>query len=73
MRGSSVRGKVLLEVSNLSGAHKPEHVSFALHAGEVLGLAGFWVLTVFARAAARRYRSCCKRHDQHQGQGGLDP
>ncbi|MQB19765.1 sugar ABC transporter ATP-binding protein [Agrobacterium tumefaciens] len=40
VRGASVRGKVLLEVSNLSGAHKPEHVSFALHAGEVLGLAG---------------------------------
>ena len=40
VRGASVRGEVLLEVSDLSGAHKPEHVSFALHAGEVLGLAG---------------------------------
>lgn len=40
VRGSTVRGEVLLDVSNLSGAHKPENVSFSLHAGEVLGLAG---------------------------------
>lgn len=40
VRGSSVRGEVLLEVSDLSGVHKPDHVSFTLHAGEVLGLAG---------------------------------
>ena len=39
-RGASVRGEVLLEVSGLSGAHKPQDVSFALHRGEVLGLAG---------------------------------
>lgn len=40
VRGSTVRGEVLLDVSNLSGVHKPENVSFSLHAGEVLGLAG---------------------------------
>ncbi|MEA3537175.1 sugar ABC transporter ATP-binding protein [Rhizobium sp. CC-YZS058] len=40
VRGSSVWGEVLLEVSDLSGVHKPDHVSFTLHAGEVLGLAG---------------------------------
>jgi ribose transport system ATP-binding protein len=39
-RGASVRGDVMLEVSGLSGAHKPQDVSFALHRGEVLGLAG---------------------------------
>ena len=39
-RGSTVRGDVLLEVSGVSGAHKPQDVSFSLHRGEVLGLAG---------------------------------
>lgn len=34
------RGDVLLELSVVTGPHKPENVSFALHRGEVLGLAG---------------------------------
>lgn len=34
------RGEVLLELSGVTGPHKPEDVSFALHRGEVLGLAG---------------------------------
>jgi len=40
MRHSVAKGEVLLNVSGLSGVHKPEDVSFTLHRGEVLGLAG---------------------------------
>ena len=39
-RGAATRGEVLLELSGVTGPHKPENVSFALHRGEVLGLAG---------------------------------
>jgi ribose transport system ATP-binding protein len=39
-RGDASRGEVLLEAVSLSGPHKPDNVSFALHRGEVLGLAG---------------------------------
>ena len=39
-RGDVSRGEVLLELANVTGPHKPENVSFALHRGEVLGLAG---------------------------------
>ena len=39
-RGSAVKGDVLLELAGVSGAHKPRDVSFKLHRGEVLGLAG---------------------------------
>jgi ribose transport system ATP-binding protein len=39
-RGDATRGEVLLELSDVTGPHKPEQVSFALHRGEVLGLAG---------------------------------
>lgn len=39
-RGNATRGEVLLEARGISGAHKPHDVSFALHRGEVLGLAG---------------------------------
>jgi ribose transport system ATP-binding protein len=39
-RGAVTRGEVLLEARGLSGGHKPQDVSFALHRGEVLGLAG---------------------------------
>lgn len=39
-RGDATRGEVLLELSGVTGPHKPENVSFALHRGEVLGLAG---------------------------------
>ncbi len=39
-RGAVTRGEVLLEARSLSGVHKPHDVSFALHRGEVLGLAG---------------------------------
>lgn len=39
-RGDATRGEVLLELSGVAGPHKPEDVSFALHRGEVLGLAG---------------------------------
>jgi ribose transport system ATP-binding protein len=39
-RGDVARGEVLLEVKNLCGPHKPDNVSFTLHRGEVLGLAG---------------------------------
>ncbi|ACI58020.1 ABC transporter related (plasmid) [Rhizobium leguminosarum bv. trifolii WSM2304] len=40
LRGTASRGDVVLEVTKLSGTHKPRDVSFALHSGEVLGLAG---------------------------------
>jgi ribose transport system ATP-binding protein len=39
-RSDATRGEVLLELSGVTGPHKPENVSFALHRGEVLGLAG---------------------------------
>lgn len=39
-RGDATRGEVMLEAVNLSGPHKPDNVSFTLHRGEVLGLAG---------------------------------
>ena len=39
-RGDVSRGEVLLEAKNLTGPHKPDNVSFTLHRGEVLGLAG---------------------------------
>ena len=39
-RGDATRGEVLLEARGVSGAHKPKDVSFTLHRGEVLGLAG---------------------------------
>lgn len=39
-RGDATRGEVLLEAVGLSGPHKPDNVSFTLHRGEVLGLAG---------------------------------
>ncbi|MEI6798320.1 MAG: sugar ABC transporter ATP-binding protein [Pseudomonadota bacterium] len=39
-RGIATRGEVLLEARGISGAHKPKDVSFTLHRGEVLGLAG---------------------------------
>ena len=39
-RGDVTRGEVLLEARGLTGPYKPDSVSFALHRGEVLGLAG---------------------------------
>jgi ribose transport system ATP-binding protein len=39
-RGDAVRGEVLLELSGVTGPHKPSDVSLKLHRGEVLGLAG---------------------------------
>ena len=39
-RGDASRGEVLLELSSVTGPHKPEDVSLTLHRGEVLGLAG---------------------------------
>ncbi len=39
-RGDATRGEVLLEARGISGAHKPKDVSFTLHRGEVVGLAG---------------------------------
>ncbi|MFO1202551.1 MAG: sugar ABC transporter ATP-binding protein [Tabrizicola sp.] len=39
-RGEVSRGDVLLELSHVTGPHKPEDVSLTLHRGEVLGLAG---------------------------------
>ena len=40
VRGDVSRGEVLLELSGVTGPHKPDNISFALHRGEVLGLAG---------------------------------
>jgi len=40
VRGDSSRGEVLLELKGVTGPHKPDDVSFTLHRGEVLGLAG---------------------------------
>lgn len=39
-RAQATKGEVLLELKDVSGVHKPEHVSLTLHRGEVLGLAG---------------------------------
>lgn len=39
-RGASSKGELLLEASGVNGIHKPNDVSFTLHRGEVLGLAG---------------------------------
>ncbi len=39
-RGTATRGEILLELRNVSGRHKPENISFAVHRGEVVGLAG---------------------------------
>ncbi len=39
-RSDVARGEVLLELRDVTGPHKPEHVSLTLHRGEVLGLAG---------------------------------
>ena len=40
LRGEVTKGDALLELKAVSGPHKPENVSFTLHRGEVLGLAG---------------------------------
>ncbi|MBX4893274.1 sugar ABC transporter ATP-binding protein [Rhizobium bangladeshense] len=40
LRGTSTRGDVVLELAGVSGKHKPSDISFRLHRGEVLGLAG---------------------------------
>ncbi|WP_431297900.1 sugar ABC transporter ATP-binding protein [Tabrizicola sp. BL-A-41-H6] len=40
VRGGVARGEALLELRNVTGPHKPDNVSFTLHRGEVLGLAG---------------------------------
>jgi ribose transport system ATP-binding protein len=40
VRRDTERGEVILELFGVSGPHKPENISFALHRGEVLGLAG---------------------------------
>ncbi|MBB3929291.1 ribose transport system ATP-binding protein [Kaistia hirudinis] len=39
-RTQAAKGEVLLQLKDVSGVHKPEHVSLTLHRGEVLGLAG---------------------------------
>lgn len=39
-RKSHIRDKVLLELKGISGRHKPRGLSFKLHVGEVLGIAG---------------------------------
>ena len=40
VRGTAIRGEALLELNTVTGPHKPDRVSFTLHRGEVLGLAG---------------------------------
>ncbi len=40
VRGAAELGKPLLEVRNLCGPTKPENLSFTVHAGEVVGIAG---------------------------------
>lgn len=40
VRGGSSKGEALLELQGVTGPHKPDNVSFTLHRGEVLGLAG---------------------------------
>ncbi|NBO21100.1 MAG: sugar ABC transporter ATP-binding protein, partial [Rhodobacteraceae bacterium] len=39
-RHDAARGEPLLQLSGVTGPHKPENVSLTLHRGEVLGLAG---------------------------------
>ena len=39
-RENTKQDQVLLELRDVSGEHKPRHISFKLHAGEVLGIAG---------------------------------
>lgn len=39
-RRAASRGEILLDLKGVSGARKPQDVSFVLHRGEVLGLAG---------------------------------
>jgi ribose transport system ATP-binding protein len=39
-RKTHIQDKVLLELKNVTGRHKPRNLSFKLHAGEVLGIAG---------------------------------
>jgi len=34
------RGKLLLELKNASGKHRPKNINLAVHAGEVIGVAG---------------------------------
>ena len=41
VRGGAARGEALLELQGVTGPHnKPDNISFTLHRGEVLGLAG---------------------------------
>jgi len=40
LRGTAARGDVVLELADVCGVHKPRHISFSLHRGEILGLAG---------------------------------
>ena len=40
LRDNTKQDRVLLELRNVSGEFKPKQVSFKLHAGEVLGIAG---------------------------------
>ena len=40
VRGGTSQGEALLELQGVTGPHKPHNVSFTLHRGEVLGLAG---------------------------------
>ena len=39
-RGTATKGEVLLELRNVSGRYKPNNISFSVHRGEVVGLAG---------------------------------
>lgn len=39
-RKTHIQDKVVLELKNVTGHHKPKDLSFKLHAGEVLGIAG---------------------------------
>ncbi|WP_439118058.1 sugar ABC transporter ATP-binding protein [Nereida ignava] len=39
-RSQTERGELLLELDDVSGRHRPQHVSLQVHAGEVIGLAG---------------------------------
>ncbi|TNC67533.1 sugar ABC transporter ATP-binding protein [Rubellimicrobium roseum] len=40
VRSDMARGEVLLELKNVTGLHKPDNLSLAVHRGEVVGLAG---------------------------------
>jgi rhamnose transport system ATP-binding protein len=39
-RSSAIRGEAVLELRHLSCGHRVQDISFALHAGEILGIAG---------------------------------